>query len=710
MGASLVIVESPAKARTISKFLGKKYTVKSSMGHVLDLPVKKLGIDIKNNFKPTYEIIREKKKIVSELIGVMEKAREIYIATDEDREGEAIGWHLVDVCKVPKEKIKRVIFHEITKEVILESFKNTRSIDYNMVDAQQARRILDRLVGYKISPLLSSRVRKGLSAGRVQSAALRILVDREEEISKFVPQEYWSINCELKKKGHNDIFSARLAFRAGVAYKKLDIKSKKEADKIVNDLKGQGYTVNSISKKVKNRNPFPPFITSTLQQEAYWKAGFSPEKTMRIAQHLYEGVKLDKDTSGMITYMRTDSLNVAVSARKEAGGWIEKNLGESYLPASSRIYKTKSKTAQEAHEAIRPVSVDRTPEKMEQYLTGDQGKLYRLIWERFMASQMASAKFDAVTINISSGDYLLSASGQTVKFQGFMKIYTQQRAERVNCIPVLAKGETLELNKVDGGQHFTEPPPRYNGASLIKNLEAKGIGRPSTYAPIINTLVRRKYVIVKKRQFIPTEIGITVIGMMLKHFPVIINIDFTARMEEELDEIAAGSKKCASVLNDFYVPFEKTLRNARKQMKNVKPKDVPTDEVCEKCGEPMVVREGRFGKFLACSGFPKCKNAFPLDEKGEKVKPEATDKSCEKCGKPMVVKSGRRGRFLACSGYPECRSTLSIEGENEKVAPEPTEEVCEKCGEPMVIRTGRRGRFMACSGFPKCRNIKSLAK
>ncbi len=707
MGKALVIVESPAKARTIGKFLGSGYVVKSSMGHILDLPVRKLGIDIENDFKPTYEVIKEKKKIVKEIAEVITKFSEIYIATDEDREGEAIGCHLVEACGLPIKKVKRVVFHEITKEAIIESFKNTRGIDYNMVNAQQARRIMDRLVGYKISPLLSSRVRKGLSAGRVQSAALRIIVDREKEIKKFAPQEYWSIACELKKKDAVDMFSAHLASKAGVTYKKLDINNEKTAKGIVKELKGQDYIISGIKKKVKKRNPFPPFITSTLQQEAYLKIGFSPEKTMRVAQNLYEGVKLAGGVTGIITYMRTDSLNIASSAQKEARKWVDKNIGKSYIPESPRIYKTRSKTAQEAHEAIRPVSVGQTPDKMREYLTGDQNKLYRLIWERFVASQMASAAFDAVSVNIKAGNYLLGVSGQTVKFQGFMKVYTQLSAKECH-IPVLAEGDVLELKQVDSKQHFTEPPPRFNGASLIKNLEAKGIGRPSTYAPIINTIVRRRYVIVKKKQFVPTEIGFVVNDMLVKHFPGVIDVGFTARMEEELDEIATGEKKGVSVLNDFYGPFEKTLRNAREKMENVKPKDESTSEVCEKCGKPMVVREGRFGKFLACSGFPKCRNAFPLNEKGEKIMPEVTDKACEKCGKPMVIKSGRRGRFLACSGYPECRNTRSLDGEDKKAPPEPTDEVCENCGMPMVIRTGRRGRFMACSGFPKCRNVKSL--
>ena len=707
MEKKLVIVESPAKARTISKFLGSGYSVKSSMGHVRDLPVKKLGIDTENKFKTIYEIIKEKNEIVKELRASVENSSEIYIATDEDREGEAIGWHLIDIFKLPIDKAKRVVFHEITEEAILDSFKHTTKIDMHKVAAQQARRILDRLVGYKISPLLSSRIRKGLSAGRVQSVVLRIIVDREKEIGRFVSQEYWLLNCSLKKKSVDFIIKAHLVSKAGVAYKKLDIKSKEDAEAIVVELKKQKYTIEHIERKVKKRNPFPPYTTSTLQQEAYWKAGFSPEKTMRIAQQLYEGIKLGEDTSGLITYMRTDSLNISKTAQEETREYIRKIFGKSYLPEAVRFYKTKSKTAQEAHEAIRPTSISRTPEAIIQYLNPDQFKLYELVWKRFLASQMANATFDAVTVYIRAGEYLLAASGQTIRFNGYLIVYTHQEETDI-MIPALDEGEILELESLDHQQHFTEPPPRFNEASLIKLLEARGIGRPSTYAPIINTIVRRKYAIIKKKQFIPAEIGITVNSMMLEYFPEIINIGFTAEMEKELDEIALGKKKYISVLNEFYTPFKKSLENARNQMENVKPKDVPTKEVCEKCGQPMVIRQGRFGKFLACSGFPKCKNAFPVNEAGEKVKPEVTDKVCEKCGKQMVVKTGRRGRFLACSGYPDCKSTLSLDGENNRKEPEATTEVCEKCSKPMVIRTGRRGRFLACSGFPKCKNVKSL--
>lgn len=713
MNKKLVIVESPTKAKTIGKFIGKEYSIKSSMGHIRDLPVRKLGIDIKNGFKPSYEIIKDKRKLVSELKKSVEKAPVIYIATDQDREGEAIGWHLMDVTNTPAEKIKRVVFHEITREAIVESFKNVQSIDSSLVNAQQARRILDRLVGYKISPLLSSKVKKGLSAGRVQSVAVRIIVEREEEIRKFKPQEYWTLYIELQREGSDkdgEKFKAHLISFGGKSYGKMGIKNKAAADTIVDDLKDETFVVSGISKKTKKRNPFPPFTTATLQQESYRKIGFSAQRTMRIAQQLYEGVNLEEGSTGIITYMRTDSLNIAQSARQEAAQYIKQCMGESYLPDKPRIYKTKSKIAQEAHEAIRPTSIFLEPEKIKGHLNNDQYRLYRLIWERFLASQMATALFDTVSVDIAAGEYIFRATGQTVKFNGFLKVYGDPQGVNQGVLMNLNKNDSLKLNDVLPEQHFTEPPPRYNEASLIRNLEAKGIGRPSTYAPIIATIIRRRYVIVKNRQFIPTRMGITVNSLLIQFFPEIVDIGFTVQMEGDLDKIAEGSKEWVRVLKEFYEPFENTLKRAKKNMKTIKPKDVPTEEVCERCGKPMVIRDGRFGKFLACSGFPKCRNSFQLDNNGEKVKPEVTDKKCEKCGKQMVIKSGRRGRFLACSGYPECRNTMSIDGEKKRREPKETDEECEKCGKKMVIRIGRRGSFMACSGYPACKNTKSITK
>ena len=659
MVKALVIVESPTKAKTIGKILGKDYVIKSSMGHVCDLPPRRLGVDIKNNFKPTYEIIKNKKKIVKELTKAIKEAEQVYLATDQDREGEAIGWHLVTATKTDQGKVKRIVFHEITKETIANSLRSPRQIDLHLVNAQQARRILDRLVGYKLSPLLSGKVRRGLSAGRVQSVTLRLIVEREKQIEKFVPQEYWTILAHLSKRDEERIFTANLIAKEKKKFKKLEIANESRAKKICRDVRGKEFIVSEVTRKPKKRNPSPPFNTSSLQQESSRKFGFSATKTMVIAQQLYEGIDLGKEESvGLITYMRTDSFAVSSSAQVEALKFIRKKFGESYLPQKPRIYKSKSKIAQEAHEAIRPTSYLRTPEAVSKYLNATQFKLYSLIWQRFISSQMASAIFDTIAVDIRASDYVFRATGQKVKFPGFLKVYQEEKEEEEKVLPPLEEGDSLVLKEVVPEQHFTEPPPHYTVASLIKTLEEHGIGRPSTYAPTISTLLERRYVTLSNKQFHPEETGIIVSDLLVKYFPKIMDIDFTAHMEENLDEIALGKMEWVEVLKNFYQPFKETLNIAYKNMEKIKPQ--MTKEICPECKSPMVIRIGRYGKFLACSAFPRCRYTLPLDKQGNKIVTEMTEEKCLKCGSPMVIKWGRRGKFLACSAYPKCKNTKSI--------------------------------------------------
>jgi len=659
MAKALVIVESPTKAKTIGKILGKGYIIKSSMGHVRDLPPDRLGVNVEDNFKPTYEIIKDKKKTVKELTKAVKEAKEIYIATDQDREGEAIGWHIVTVTNTDQGRVRRIVFHEITKETIVNSLRSPRQIDLHLVNAQQARRILDRLVGYKLSPLLSKKVRKGLSAGRVQSVALRLIVDREREIERFVPREYWTIIAHLSRKDEQQIFTANLIAKGKKKFKKLEIANEPQAKEICQDLSGEEFRVWKVTRKPKKRNPPPPFNTSSLQQEASKRFGFSASKTMVIAQQLYEGIGLGKEESvGLITYMRTDSFAVSSSAQAEALRFIRKNFGKEYSPKKPRIYRSKSKVTQEAHEAIRPTSCLRTPETISKYLDASQLKLYSLIWQRFLSSQMASAIFDTVAVDITAGDYTFHATGQKLKFPGFLKVYLEEKEEAEKILPALEEGGILILREIVPEQHFTEPPPRYTEASLIKTLEEHGIGRPSTYAPIISTLFERGYVTIKKKQFHPQETGIIVDDLLVKYFPKIMNLDFTAHMEKNLDEIALGKSEWVEVLNNFYQPFKRTLSIAYKNMEKIKPE--MTEEICPKCGSALVIRIGRYGKFLACSSFPRCRYTAPLDEQEKKIVNQLTDEKCPKCGSPMVIRSGRRGRFLACSAYPKCKSTKSI--------------------------------------------------
>lgn len=668
MVEKLIIVESPAKAKTIGKFLGTGSTVRSSMGHIRDLPRYTLGVDVSSDFTPKYVIPKEKNKIVKELAALVKNAKQIYIATDEDREGEAIGWHIVEATKADQQKIKRIVFHEITKEVIEASLQSPRSIDMSLVHAQQARRILDRLVGYKISPLLGKKIYSGLSAGRVQSVALRFIVDREREIEQFVPQEYWVVKAELKKKTSPESFFAQLIGKADKKFDKLDIKNTEQAQTIVKDLEQAEYKIEKVIRKEVKRNPAPPFITSTLQQESYRKLGFSAKKTMVVAQQLYEGVDLKaKGVSGLITYMRTDSLNVSQQAQDEARTYIFDHYGKNYVPEVKRLYKTKVKGAQEAHEAIRPTSVRNIPEEIKSFLTPEQYKLYTLIWQRFVASQMTSALFDSVSVDIRAKDYLFRATGQTLKFDGFMVIYTeseegeksqQDEAEAKKRLPLLEENEIMDLLRLLTEQKFTEPPPRYNEASLIKTLEKNGIGRPSTYAPIISTLLLRKYVRIESGKFYSEHIGFLVNDILKQHFSDVIDVAFTAHMEEELDEIASGNKNWVQVLAAFYAPFTKTLEKATQEIKTLKTAE-PTGKMCPKDNAPLVIRTGPYGRFIACSNYPQCTYTEDI-EPGQKPPVEMTEQKCEKCGKAMVIRTGRRGKFLACSGYPQCKNTKPL--------------------------------------------------
>lgn len=698
----LIIVESPTKAKTISRFLSREYTVESSYGHIRDLPKNKLGVDLENNFKPEYIIPLKARKTVSQLKKDAGKADIIILATDEDREGEAIAWHLTQALGLGNSKFKiqnskfppkveRIVFHEITQKAIEEALKNPRSIDINLVDAQQARRILDRLVGYKLSPLLWKKVARRLSAGRVQSVAVRLIVDREKEIENFKSEEYWTMDGEFAKiKNKPEIFLARLTKQNGKTIQKLDIKNKEESDKITKGLENAEYKISDIQKKEIKKNPLPPFTTSTLQQEAVKRLRFSAKKTMLMAQQLYEGINLgEKGAIGLITYMRTDSLNLSDGSVKQAEEFIKKEFGDNY--SAPKKYKTKTKGAQEAHEAIRPTDFSKTPQSLKGFLDNSQSLLYNLIWQRALASQMAAAALDLTTVNIETKEskYVFRASGSTLRFDGFTRIYPIKFTETI--LPDLGENETVKLNKLIPQQHFTQPLARYSEATLVKTLEEYGIGRPSTYAPIMSTIQERGYVEKQEdRKFHPTEIGILVNDLLTQHFPDIVDVKFTARIEEDLDKIASGEKKWVPVIEEFYVPFSKNLAIKYKEIEK-KELIEETDQICEKCGKPMVIRMGRYGKFLACSGFPECKNAKPLEKSEQEI-----DEKCEKCGSPMKIKRSRYGEFLGCSRYPECNFIKKLE--------KTTGMKCPKCkeGEIVIRRTKQRRTFYGCSKYPNC--------
>ncbi len=696
----LIIVESPTKAKTISKFLDKNYTVKSSFGHLRDLPKSKLGVDVENDFEPEYVISPKSKKIASELKKIAKDSDEVILASDEDREGEAISWHLAQILGLDltgnsktKKGYSRIVFHEITKGAILEALKHPRQLDLNLVDAQQARRILDRLVGYKLSPFLWKKIRYGLSAGRVQSVAVRLIVEREREIQKFKPDEYWEINTDLAKKDSKENFLAKLVKIENKSLKKLDIKTKDEADKIKEDLEKEKYVIEKIEKKETKKNPLPPFTTSTLQQAAGNRLGYSAKQTMMIAQQLYEGIQLGKGGAvGLITYMRTDSLNLSRESLDTAKNYITNHFGPEY--AEERHFKTKSKGAQEAHEAIRPTDPSRTPESIKEYLDPKQYKLYTLIWQRMLASQMTPAVSDLTTIEIKAGKYTLRSSGSTLKFDGFLRVYPIKSEETI--FPELKEKEELDLLKVLAEQHFTQPPARYNEASLVKALEEFGIGRPSTYAPIISTIQERGYVKKEEKRFMPEEIGFIVNDFLVEHFPDIVDIEFTAKMEEDLDKVAEGECEWRKLMEDFYDPFMDNLNLKEKEIDKKAITEEKTDEKCEKCGSPMVIKLGRFGKFMACSNYPTCKTTRPMGEE-KKLIEEFSGEVCEKCGKPMVVKRGRFGAFLGCSGYPECKNIKSMA--------KPTGAKCPECGKGDIVeKKSKAGRaFYGCNNYPECK-------
>ena len=651
MAKSLVIVESPAKSKTIGKFLGKDFTVAASMGHIMDLPRSRMGIDIKNNFSPEYVVIPERKKHVSQLKKAAKDKEYIYLAPDPDREGEAISWHLANILGKNK-KVHRVSFHEITKEAVTEAFKHPHALDMNLVNAQQARRILDRLVGYSLSPLLWKKVSRGLSAGRVQSIAVKLIVEREREIGVFVPIEYWDIAAELKKKTQDTRHKTQedppfMAKLDKIDDKKAEVKTKEEGDRLVDEISKQRFVISGVKDSKKKKTPSPPFTTSKLQQEAFNKLRFSVSKTMKIAQELYEGVDLGKEeTFGLITYMRTDSVNISKESQREAKDYIVNKFGEKYYPQIPNTYKSR-KSAQEAHEAIRPTVPLHEPGVIKRFLSADQYKLYELIWNRFISSQMSPALYSVKTVDISAGRFLFRTSGTTILFDGFTILYPQDsNKEEKAILPKFVSGEELDLISLLPSQHFTKPPPRYSDASLVKALEEKGIGRPSTYAPTISTIVTRNYVRREKGYLFPTELGTVVNDLLLQYFSKILDERFTAKMEEELDEIEEGKVNWIKVLQVFYRPFSFELKVAQNYMKSIKKEVTPTDQVCELCGRPMVIKWGRRGKFLSCSGFPECKGAKTI---GSGIKcPQ------EGCAGELVERRSKRGFFYGCSKYPQC--------------------------------------------------------
>lgn len=748
---ALVIVESPAKAKTIHKILGKEYTVKASIGHVKDLPSKEIGVDVENNFKPQYVVIPGKEKIIRELRKASRESDMVFLAPDPDREGEAIAWHIATEIadkksKTLNEKIYRIVFNEITEKAVREAITNPQKIDMRKVEAQQARRILDRLVGYNLSPLLWRKVRRGLSAGRVQSVAVRLIVDRDREINSFVQEEYWSMNAEFEGSKLPQFWARLSKIERGSAAGNLQsekeqrflIPNEAAAKEVAGDLRDKTFVLKTIERKQRKRMPYPPFITSTLQQEAARKLKFTAKKTMQIAQQLYEGIELGEEGSvGLITYMRTDSHRLASEAQQWARALIQSAFGKAYVPEKPPVYKSKA-SAQEAHEAIRPTYADKKPENIKRYLSKDQYALYALIWNRFLSSQMSPAQMEQTTFIIrsipaipflppgvpgekekadsgvirrefaqgaqESPSYEFRATGTVVRFDGFMALYTEGKddAEEENglTLPDLREGEELKLLNLMPKQHFTQPPPRYTEATLVKALEEKGIGRPSTYAAILSTIQERKYVQKAEGKFSPTELGIVVNDYLVERFKELIDDTFTAKMEDELDHIEEGKMEWVKVVQDFYKPFHDDLTKALTTVGKVKPQDIPTDVLCEKCGLPMVKRWGRHGRFLACTGFPDCKNTKPLSQDGddtngrqEEQLSQQTDQLCEKCGSPMVIRSGRYGKFLACTRYPECKNTK----------PFATGIKCPKDSGDIVEKRSRRGKqFWSCSNYPQC--------
>lgn len=678
----LVIVESPAKAKTIKRYLGKKYTVKASMGHVRDLPKSQMGVDIERNYEPKYITIRGKGPVLKELKTAAKKAKKVYLAADPDREGEAIAWHLAHSLDIDENSDCRVVFNEITKQAIKDAFKHPRSINMDLVDAQQARRVLDRLVGYNISPLLWKKVKKGLSAGRVQSIAVKLIIDREKEIQNFEPEEYWSIKG-LFKTG-DETFEAQFY---GTDGKKAELKSEEDVNDVLARLKGNNFTIETVEKKERRRNPALPFITSTLQQEAARKLNFRARKTMMLAQQLYEGIELGKGgTTGLITYMRTDSTRISETAREEAYEYIKGEFGENYTRKTQRKQK-KNENVQDAHEGIRPTSALREPKAIKPYVSRDQYRLYKLIWERFIASQMAPAVMDTVRADLVNEGVTFRANGSKVKFPGFMKVYIEgnddNKKEEDKFLPDLEKGMTVKRESLEPNQHFTQPPPRYTEARLVRTLEELGIGRPSTYAPTLDTIQRRGYVQLDNRNFVPTELGEIVLDLIVDFFPEVLNVEFTAKMENELDEIEEGKENWVAIIDEFYRGFEKRLKHAEEEMQEVEIRDEPAGIQCEKCGHEMVYKMGRYGKFLACSNFPECRNTKPILKK--------IGVTCPKCEKGEIVerRSKKRRIFYGCDRYPDC-DFVSWD--------KPIARKCPKCGEMLVEKkTKKKGTTIKCT-------------
>jgi DNA topoisomerase I len=729
LSKSLVIVESPTKAKTINKYLGKDFEVEASFGHVKDLPKSKIGVDLDNDFETEYIVIPGKEKVLTKLKKLAKSANAIYLAPDPDREGEAIAAHLFEELGEGTSKkkraggvpIHRVTFNEITSKAVKAAFEHPREIDWNLVDAQQTRRVLDRIVGYQISPLLWDKVRRGLSAGRVQTVALRLIVEREREIKAFEKREYWTIDAHLAAP-KPPAFDARFT---GIAGEKTEVPNGEESEKITNALRAAQWAVRSVERKERRRSPTPPFTTSKFQQDASRKLRFSVKRAMMIAQRLYEGVELGEEGSvGLITYMRTDSTRVSQDALDEVRELIGSNYGPEYLPESPNVYKSK-KDAQEAHEAIRPSSATRHPDSVKQYLQEDEFKVYKLIWQRFVASQIVPAVFDQTTVDIDAvadRTYNFRVTGSVLKFDGFLKVYEESKEGKdeedealKHKLPPLEEGQKLTLKELKPEQHFTEPPPRYNEASLVKELEERGIGRPSTYAAIIGTIQERQYVQKLGGKFVPTEIGLVVTDLLVKNFAEIFDPQYTARLEEELDEIEEGKEKWTDAMSDFYKRFEKNLKYAQKHMENVKRMEKPTDEKCERCGSPLVLKWGKFGSFFACSAYDKedpnsCtftkENAIDLpDLENADLQETSQEEYCENCGRVMVLKRGRFGQFMACTGYPECKTTRRLD-QAKKVPDVPLEETCPQCNRNMVLRHGRYGEFISCSGYPECKYVK----
>ena len=730
MAKSLLIVESPTKVKTLKSFLGPDFTIMGSQGHVRDLPKSGLSVDIEHDFTPEYELLEDRGHIIDAMRKAARNADHIYLASDPDREGEAIAWHIQEALKL--KDVRRIEFNEITKTAVQRALSNPRQIDMDRVNAQQARRVLDRIIGYQVSPLLARKIVRGLSAGRVQSVAVRLVCDREREIQAFKIEEYWSVTALLSPQDKEFPFPAKLLTREN---KKLEIHNEDEAMELVEALRPLPYVVKDVKRREKKRNAPAPFITSTLQQEASKQLGFSAKRTMIVAQQLYEGIALGgSENVGLITYMRTDSTSIAKEAQEKAREVITERFGAEFLPDKPPVFKNR-KSAQEAHEAIRPSYIDRIPEEIEGYLDRDQFRLYRLIWRRFVASQMKPAVMDVTTVDIQAGEFGLRASGSIIKFAGFLSVYQEAKDEdeaeasaddenNERTLPDLHNDQALDLKELLPKQHFTQPPPRYTEATLVKALEENGIGRPSTYAQTMSTIQDRGYVDLEQRRFAPTELGFLVNDKLVQHFPDVVDVQFTAGVEAKLDDVEEGKQNWVDLLKEWYEPFSKELALAKTEMEKVAP--VETDFDCPNCGKKMVVKRGRFGNFLSCSDYPECKTSMDIDAEGnpvpreekvapviEGIDPEAT-RECEKCGKPMVVRTSRMGVFWGCTGYPKCKNLIPIEGakvQGQTAPPvELTEHECPNCGKPLALRKGRFGPFLGCSGYPECKTIVKLDK